>query len=71
MDCGDDGGGLDDLVELATNIANSAPTIRGNIHFSGIFSILKQALINNRYCRDFFLSRMNSKVQQNQIELRL
>ena len=30
MDCGDDGGGLDDLVELATNIADSSPTIRGD-----------------------------------------
>lgn len=30
MDCGDDGGGLDDLVELAANIADSSPSIRGN-----------------------------------------
>lgn len=30
MDCGGDGGGLDDFVDLATDITDSSPTIRGN-----------------------------------------
>lgn len=30
MDCEGDAGGLDELVELATDVADSSPTIRGN-----------------------------------------
>lgn len=30
MDCGGDLGGLEDLVDLATDVADSSPTIRGN-----------------------------------------
>lgn len=30
MDCGGDGGGLEDFVDLATDVADSSPSIRGN-----------------------------------------
>lgn len=30
MECEGDGGGLEDLVDLATDVAESSPTIRGN-----------------------------------------
>lgn len=32
MDCGGDDGGMEDFVDLATDITNSSPTIRGNLH---------------------------------------
>lgn len=31
MDCGGDGGGLEDFVDLATDITDNSPTIRGNL----------------------------------------
>lgn len=33
MDCGGDGGGLEDFVDLATDITDNSPTIRGNSLF--------------------------------------
>lgn len=45
MDCGGDGGGLEDFVNLATDITNSSPAFRGKIYLF-IFHFLKCKFTN-------------------------
>lgn len=39
MDCGGDGGGLEDFVDLATDITDNSPTIRGNLFITFLHSL--------------------------------
>lgn len=58
MDCGGDGGGLEDFVDLATDITDNSPTIRGNLFSIFLFKYESRNHQNTYPCFDNLIYRI-------------